>query len=30
LEFTGHSVRMHMGATLEPRPGIWVKVRKRD
>lgn len=29
LEFTGHPVRLHMGATLEPRPGVRVKVRRR-
>jgi cytochrome P450 len=30
LEFTGHRVRPHMGATLEPSPGVRVKVRKRS
>jgi cytochrome P450 len=29
LEFTGHRVHLNMGATLEPRPGAWVKVRRR-
>jgi cytochrome P450 len=29
LEFTGHRVYLHMGATLEPHPGVWVKVRRR-
>jgi cytochrome P450 len=28
LEFTGHRVYLHMGATLEPHPGVWVKVRR--
>jgi cytochrome P450 len=29
LEFTGHKVRLHMGATLEPRPGVRLKARRR-
>lgn len=29
FEFTGHPVRAHMGATLEPRPGVRMKVKKR-
>lgn len=29
LEFTGHNVHLHMGATLEPHPGVRVKVRRR-
>jgi cytochrome P450 len=27
LEFTGHAVRLHMGATLEPRPGVRIRTR---
>jgi cytochrome P450 len=30
FEFTGHTIRPHMGATLEPRPGIRMKVTRRD
>jgi cytochrome P450 len=30
LVFTGHPVRLHMGATLEPHPGVRVKVRRRS
>ena len=30
LEFTGHRVHLHMGATLEPRPAVWVKARSRS
>ena len=29
LTFAGNSVRLHMGATLEPRPGVRVKARRR-
>lgn len=29
FEFTGHSIRPYMGATLEPRPGVKMKVTKR-
>lgn len=29
LEFAGLRVHPHMGATLEPRPGVWVKARRR-
>ena len=27
--FTGHKIRAHMGATLEPRPGVMMKIHKR-
>lgn len=30
FEFTGHSIHAHMGATLEPRPGVMMKVKSRD
>ena len=30
FEFTGHEVHAHMGATLEPRPGVRMKVIRRD
>jgi cytochrome P450 len=30
LKFTGRRVHLHMGATLEPRPGVRVKVRRRS
>ncbi len=30
FEFTGHTIHAHMGATLEPRPGVLMKVCKRD
>jgi cytochrome P450 len=29
LRFTGHQVRLRMGATLEPAPGVLVKARQR-
>lgn len=29
FEFTGHPIHAHMGATLEPRPGVKMKVNKR-
>ena len=29
FEFTNHKIRSHMGATLEPRPGMRMKVTKR-
>ncbi|HET9908381.1 MAG TPA: cytochrome P450 [Anaerolineales bacterium] len=29
FEFTNHKIRAHMGATLEPRPGVFMKVTKR-
>ena len=29
LEDTGRKVHVHMGATLEPRPGVFLKVRRR-
>jgi cytochrome P450 len=29
FEFTHHKIRAHMGATLEPRPGVMMKVYKR-
>ena len=29
FEFTHHKIRAHMGATLEPRPGVKMQVRKR-
>ena len=29
LAFTGHAVHLHMGATLEPRPGVMMRVRRR-
>jgi phytoene synthase len=29
LAFTGHAVHPHMGATLEPRPGVRMRVRRR-
>lgn len=30
FEFTGHKVHSHMGATLEPRPGVMMKVIRRE
>jgi cytochrome P450 len=30
FEFTNHKIRAHMGATLEPRPGVRMKVTKRS
>jgi len=30
FEFTNHKIHAHMGATLEPRPGVRMKVTKRD
>ena len=30
FEFTNHKIHAHMGATLEPRPGVRMKVWKRD
>lgn len=30
FEFIGHKIRAHMGATLEPRPGVMMKIKKRD
>jgi cytochrome P450 len=29
FEFTGHKIHPHMGATLEPRPGVMMKVKRR-
>ena len=29
FEFTNHKIKPHMGATLEPRPGVMMKVAKR-
>jgi cytochrome P450 len=29
FEFTGHPIKAHMGATLEPRPGVMMKISKR-
>ncbi len=29
FEFTGHKIHAHMGATLEPRPGVMMKVMRR-
>jgi cytochrome P450 len=29
FEFTGHPIHAHMGATLEPRPGVRMKVKRR-
>jgi cytochrome P450 len=29
LQFAGSSVRLHMGATLEPRPGVPVQISQR-
>jgi cytochrome P450 len=30
FEFTHHKIRAHMGATLEPRPGVKMRVRRRQ
>lgn len=30
FEFTGHPIKAHMGATLEPRPGVRMKVHRRQ
>jgi cytochrome P450 len=30
FEFTNHKIHAHMGATLEPRPGVLMKVTKRS
>ena len=30
FEFTNHKIHPHMGATLEPRPGVFMKVTKRQ
>lgn len=30
FEFTNHPIHPHMGATLEPRPGVMMKIRKRE
>jgi cytochrome P450 len=30
FEFTGHTIHAHMGATLEPRPGVRMKITKRN
>lgn len=30
FEFTNHKIHAHMGATLEPRPGVRMKVAKRN
>jgi cytochrome P450 len=30
FEFTGHKIHAHMGATLEPRPGVMMKIKKRS
>jgi len=29
FEFTNHKIHAHMGATLEPRPGVMMKIKKR-
>jgi cytochrome P450 len=29
FEFTNHKIHAHMGATLEPRPGVMMKVKRR-
>jgi cytochrome P450 len=29
FEFTGRKIHPHMGATLEPRPGVFMKVTKK-
>ncbi len=29
FKFTGHKIHAHMGATLEPRPGVMMKVNRR-
>jgi cytochrome P450 len=29
FEFTSHKIHAHMGATLEPRPGVRMRVRRR-
>ena len=29
FEFTDHKIHAHMGATLEPRPGVRMKISKR-
>jgi cytochrome P450 len=30
FEFTGHKIHPHMGATLEPQPGVMMKVKRRE
>jgi hypothetical protein len=30
FEFTNHKIHAHMGATLEPRPGVRMRVSKRN
>jgi cytochrome P450 len=30
FEFTNHAIHAHMGATLEPRPGVKMKIKKRN
>ncbi len=30
FEFTGHPIHAHMGATLEPRPGVRMQVKRRE
>jgi len=30
FEFTNHPIHPHMGATLEPHPGVMMKIRKRN
>ena len=30
FEFTNHKIHAHMGATLEPRPGVMMKILKRN
>lgn len=30
FEFTNHKIHPHMGATLEPRPGVMMKVKRRN
>ena len=30
FEFTNHKIHAHMGATLEPRPGVKMKVTRRS
>ncbi|NJN80452.1 MAG: cytochrome P450 [Anaerolineales bacterium] len=30
FEFTNHAIHPHMGATLEPRPGVKMKITRRS
>ncbi len=30
FDFTNHKIHAHMGATLEPRPGVWMRVTRRE